>query len=1418
MSFRRGFETVFLRAEKKAIAKKKVDAIMLLMKCLWQIKQGGFIMKRKMLISIALVLIMLLNCIMPLIPVHADVSDDTAIVFNTKLYKALKNELMANNIPFTYSDTKKSIKVESEVIAQITKLNLNNKGLYDISGLENFTGLKHLELSGNNLSENSNLACISGLPLEYLDLSTNKIGDVSEIDELISTIQSNNGKVVLSNQTVTIMSMNQVAKNGKVQIELPKILSKAGFIKSAWKTVTTDGPSIDTWSDRVSAEGTPLEVNIDKTGLLKLEIYIYDNPTEAASAANLNKAAENMLYQSKFFIYVVVHNAEETPIHIPDINMYKEIKKQLTQGTNGIYPNPNGNIEYGNSEPNKDLSSYPYSVDENGEVIFDECTIEIYGEYTYLTPKGETESKYVIIGNVVYLLETGEPYTLNYEETTIKYVDSEGNITQKFGYKIPLKGENETLYEKAYDEPQVFVINDYTLMNKITSLVLNNKQIRDISGIEYFVGLKTELNLSQNYLTDIDPLYNLQANKEIYEDKLQAKYNEYLLNKKEYNLNYFLNEAITAKKEAESAVEEIKNIVESIIQKFDEAAEISKIDSEGKEDPEYASKLKKKADEINALVKQIYGSPAEEIEGLLPKFKEKLNDTENSLYGIYNLSSILYDIYYNEYKLLTMLSDELNYLDIVEYEDLQEKLENTEEAKKLVADQVSILKDLETKDAFTHFEEDMLYNIFGIIVGDEDRSVAQVFKDELEVEYIDIFTEMALYSEMVNYCTIKRMEKDSVGADQCFCQEYLKNRIKEFEYEGILPEEQALEYKILAYLERFEQYVLEYKNNSFFGTGDVVFDSYLKYYCENILYSNERETIGVETCLGRYERVTNLGYDYSDILTYKEIYEKLKNKTTTDLNGATAFPNARENTEYIYNQLNRDLPENINIYEFIKDAYRGEENKLYLYEEAVKLATRFVNSNVERYVTLPDLKKLDISNNADLEGIERISELTTLREFYANADYLGNIQDVNWEDLRYVKRLGLAYNYITDISCLNVLDHLVDLDVSHNLIAGKLNFNLTKSQDTLRNLDLSYNQIDDITVIQEFLDIITFGKYANFLAKEDTININLNNQNLNIEVKEPISLKEFPLTVNIEMPKIFTQLLSIDTERTSFGITSEDGRIESEGTYVTLNTVTEGKKTAKVSVIAQSGSGKPVETCVGEGTTATIIYTVVESENPGTNPENPGTTPENPGTTPENPGTNPENPGTTPENPGTTPENPGTTPENPGTTPENPGTKPVVDEIDVNTLGYETEEEYIKGIKAKTSIEDFARILLNGKEYNVVVKKEDKDGNKTIVTEGNIGTGMYVQVQDEDGNVIKDKKGDLVVYEIIVKGDINGDGLANSLDSILIKAYRNEVTNLSGSAKVAADINEDGKVNVSDSKLLLYHRAEVTGYNLNYQK
>ena len=96
---------------------------------------------------------------------------------------------------------------------------------------------------------------------------------------------------------------------------------------------------------------------------------------------------------------------------------------------------------------------------------------------------------------------------------------------------------------------------------------------------------------------------------------------------------------------------------------------------------------------------------------------------------------------------------------------------------------------------------------------------------------------------------------------------------------------------------------------------------------------------------------------------------------------------------------------------------------------------------------------------------------------------------------------------------------------------------------------------------------------------------------------------------------------------------------------------------------------------------------------------------------------------------------------------------------------------------------------------------------------------MTVELQDENGQTVKDSNGNLLVYEVVVKGDVNGDGVANALDSVIIKAHRMELNGvqLVGSQREAADLNNDGQITVQDSRLLLYHRAEVTGYDLNYK-
>ena len=151
--------------------------------------------ERKMLISIVLVLIMLLNCIMPIVAVYAEtngnettVAPATEITFenlNYKLFEALKSALTDQNKAFTYNSIEKTIVIPTEVANSIEELNLESKGISDLTGLENlssFTSLKVLDLSGNNITKDSNLAVLNSITtLVELDLSTNQLEDISEI-------------------------------------------------------------------------------------------------------------------------------------------------------------------------------------------------------------------------------------------------------------------------------------------------------------------------------------------------------------------------------------------------------------------------------------------------------------------------------------------------------------------------------------------------------------------------------------------------------------------------------------------------------------------------------------------------------------------------------------------------------------------------------------------------------------------------------------------------------------------------------------------------------------------------------------------------------------------------------------------------------------------------------------------------------------------------------------------------------------------------------------------------------------------------------------------------------------------------------------------------------------------------------------
>ena len=1301
--------------------------------------------------------------------------------------------------------------------------------------------------------------------------------------DTISTLINNlkeHGTVVLSGQNVrkvyTIPVDTQTNSNNEeiMKFELPKILRLAGFIKSNWKVMTASpeanykstldmqqailngAPYID-WPDttmELGLQNYEVKVHIadeegnPKLGLVKLQIYIHDDATEAAAYGNLNRSADNILCDSQFDLYYVVHGDYSEATVIEDTNLYTAIKEQLTGG----------------QTINPDLISYPYRVNRSGEVMYadyyydrDGSILKLYENRT-VSPRRYVYQIDEETGVVTNLADNTE-YSRGYDYVKIesRETSTEGVVTLYEKIRLP-SGKDSTvgqdMYIAAYDNAMTFVISDSVLFNKITSLLLNNRQIRDLSGIENFVGLTSDLNVSQNYLDSIQPIYDLDAQKAAREGEMRTEYLKWLRNRSQGNLSKSINEIKSQRRSIKSTEESLVSASKQIIGILKEAAQLvdpDTLDNPKAEDYEKYEKAKTdKVTAINKVLDKIYGCYDEDdstkwIKGYMETLDEQQGKLDTAIAGAYSYLEKLYDVYNNEYRLTTLLADSLNYLNGEEYDTYYENTHSTTDAAvNLVRSEISYLTSLEAADALNDLDKALLQTYFSnagygtIAFGDPDKTapLAEFFSELMDnvefnrvgaVRLLNGFREIAIYSEMASYCQIKRMNETTVE-NYCYEYDYIETRIKDLEIDGIPTD---IESKVLGDMNAFAEDGT-YTANSLYGVYREYKDNTREY------KHNGSEIEPVEPCEGPYKELNSL---IANTVVYDA--DSLKNAATRDVTGVINTAALDE----VYETSLLDEPEagyigtsregrtlntfsKINYVEQILERgtdYQGEEDDLLLFTQLISLSEKLLTANVNRYVYLERLKKLDVSYNADLDDLEGITALAnTLSDLNAAYCYIADVSNVDWAQMKNLKRLNLANNFIKDIRPLSALKDLKYLNVSNNLLEGELQIRKEEYEDVytkLEELDLSGNQLTDITDLLKYLDHITGGNYANYIAESGKLKVDLSNQRITINVPYQISLEENPTTVNVELPKIFNQLLRIDVNRTAFGETSQNGRIESEGKYVTLNTRTTGDKVGTVVVTPRNGVNPDIDNCVGKGTTATINYTVVDRIVPDpTNPDPTNPDPTNPDPTNPDP-TNPDPTNPDPTNPDPTnpdPTNPDPTnpdPTNPDpTNPDPTNPDPTNSNIDV---GYPTEETYLKNIKAQTPINEFKKILVgeeNVNNYNVVVMNENENGNNDIVTTGIMKTGMLIKVQDQNGNIVKDKNGNEIAYEVIVKGDINGDGIVNSVDSKLVKAIKNEVGQFSDAAVKAADVNGDSTVNVTDAKYILYHRAEVPGYNLNY--
>ena len=151
----------------------------------------------------------------------------------------------------------------------------------------------------------------------------------------------------------------------------------------------------------------------------------------------------------------------------------------------------------------------------------------------------------------------------------------------------------------------------------------------------------------------------------------------------------------------------------------------------------------------------------------------------------------------------------------------------------------------------------------------------------------------------------------------------------------------------------------------------------------------------------------------------------------------------------------------------------------------------------------------------------------------------------------------------------------------------------------------------------------------------------------------------------------------------------------------------------------------------------------------------------------------------------------------PVTAPETPSTPSTPSTDNVITTNYKL-GDVITGIAPAS---DVATVLANISVNNGgSVKILKADGTEQT---GAVGTGNKVTVYDASGNVVKQ-------YEVVIYGDINGDGKISNIDVVMMQKQILGLATLSGANSSAANVSKDGNITNKDLVILQKHILNIS--------
>ncbi|MBE6154855.1 MAG: hypothetical protein E7163_04720 [Firmicutes bacterium] len=129
----------------------------------------------------------------------------------------------------------------------------------------------------------------------------------------------------------------------------------------------------------------------------------------------------------------------------------------------------------------------------------------------------------------------------------------------------------------------------------------------------------------------------------------------------------------------------------------------------------------------------------------------------------------------------------------------------------------------------------------------------------------------------------------------------------------------------------------------------------------------------------------------------------------------------------------------------------------------------------------------------------------------------------------------------------------------------------------------------------------------------------------------------------------------------------------------------------------------------------------------------------------------------------------------------------------ITTAGYKHSNNKILGIKPETNAEAIKSSLESVSGNSSVIIKNSKD--EEVSNDTKIGTGYKITIKGSTEET----------FEVVIYGDVSGDGNIGPLDLLLVRRELLKTENLSGSYELAADPNKDNNITALDLLLVQRH-------------